>query len=75
MPIDYERAKRNGPKLKAKLTRALKVRHVGDDRRDAVIKACREAVAEWEHWGAWPDGWARWQSALLTVAGVTLDTL
>lgn len=25
MPIDYERAKRNGPKLKAALTRALKV--------------------------------------------------
>ena len=36
-------------------------------RTDAVIKACRAAVAEWELWGAWPDNWSRWQSAIIDI--------
>lgn len=58
MPIDYERAKRNGPGLKAALTRAEKKGY------DAVVVACRAAVVEWDAWGAWPDNWSRWQRAL-----------
>lgn len=58
MPIDYKLAKRNGPKLKAALTRAEKKGY------PAVLIACREAVKEWERWGAWPDNWSRWQRAL-----------
>jgi hypothetical protein len=61
--IDYERAKRNGPKLKSALTRAQKVADP-IERKDAVIAACRKAVKEWEVWGAWPDAWSRWQGAL-----------
>ena len=71
MAIDYERAKKSGPKLKAMLTRALNVQKDATKpgeystlRRMAVLKACKAAVAEWEQWGAWPDGWARWQRAL-----------
>ena len=56
--IDYELARREGPKLKAELTRAQKKGYV------AVLVACRHAVARWEVWGAWPDNWSRWQRAL-----------
>ena len=61
--IDYERAKKNGPKIQSALTRA---KNVSDPikRKDAVIAACRKAVQEWNAWGAWPDGWALWQCAL-----------
>lgn len=61
--IDYERAKKNGPRLKAALTRA---KNVSDPikRKVAVTDACRKAVQEWHEWGAWPDGWATWQVAL-----------
>ena len=60
MPIDYARSKRNHPKLKAALTRA---KRSGDPAK--VEAACRAAVIEWAAWGAWPDGWATWQAALL----------
>jgi hypothetical protein len=74
--FDYERAKKNGPKLKAMLTRAL---HVEGDKEKtaAVIKACMRAVQEWNLWGAWPDGWARWQCALrdVTHSTMTLEEL
>jgi hypothetical protein len=58
MPIDYERAKQNGPRLKAALTRAAKKGY------PAVLQACKEAVVEWEAWGAWPDNWSHWQRAI-----------
>jgi hypothetical protein len=54
--------KRNGPKLKAALTRAQKKGY------EAVLKACTEAVREWEQWGAWPDGWSLWQRAITDAA-------
>ncbi len=57
--IDYDRARRNGPRLKSALTRAVKTR---DPER--VLKACRDARTEWDAWGAWPDDWSRWQRAL-----------
>jgi len=61
--VDYERAKRVHPKLKAMLTRAL---HVEGDKEKtaAVVKACTRAVQEWNLWGCWPDDWSRWQRAL-----------
>lgn len=61
--IDYERAKREGPKLKTILTRA---RNVPDPSKRwvATLNACKSAVATWDMWGAWPDGWATWQRAL-----------
>ena len=44
--IDYERSKRVHPKMKAMLTRALKVE--GDkEKTAAVITACTRAVQEW----------------------------
>lgn len=58
MAIDYERSKKNHPKLKAALTRAQKKGYL------AVVEACRAAVKEWNEWGAWPDDWSRWQRAL-----------
>jgi hypothetical protein len=63
MPIDYERAKKNGPKIKAALTRAMNITDPLK-RKDAVIFACRRAVAEWNLWGAWPDNWSHWERAL-----------
>ena len=64
--IDYDRAKRNGRKLKAQLTRALNTPDP-DERVDKVIKACLDAMEEWEAWGCWPDNWARWEAALSDV--------
>lgn len=57
--IDYARAKKNGPKLKGALTRAV---NSGDSEK--IRTACLKAVREWDEWGAWPDDWARWQCAL-----------
>lgn len=59
MTIDYARMQRRFPVQKAALTRAA---NSGD--RDRVVRACREAVAEWNEIGAWPDDWSRWQRAL-----------
>jgi hypothetical protein len=58
MPINYEMAKRDGPKLKAMLTRAKKKDY------SAVLDACTTAVFRWNRWGAWPDNWSDWQRAL-----------
>lgn len=58
MAIDYELAKQQGPKLKAALTRATKKDYA------AVLQACKDAIATWDVWGAWPDNWSRWQRAL-----------
>ncbi len=45
---------------KSALTRAVKV-----GTPEAVIAACRKAVAQWDAPGNyWPDDWARWQRAL-----------
>lgn len=66
MPIDYARAKAKSPALKAALTRATK--KVGSVKYPAVLAACKAAVEEWEHWGAWPDGWRTWNVALNDAA-------
>lgn len=57
--IDYDRMNRIFPRQKAALTRAVKT---GD--AEKVAAACKKAVGEWDEIGAWPDDWARWQSAL-----------
>lgn len=57
--IDYERARRSGPKLKAALTRAV---NSGDPEKVAL--ACKKAVREWDEIGCWPDNWSLWQRAL-----------
>lgn len=57
--IDYELAKRQGPRLKSALTRAIK-----SGSRTQVLVACTNAVDAWDEWGAWPDEWSRWQRAL-----------
>jgi hypothetical protein len=63
MAIDYARAKKVGPKLKAMLTRATRdITH--PLYLDRVKAACKAAVVEWDAWGAWPDNWSRWQRAL-----------
>jgi hypothetical protein len=62
MPINYELAKREGPKLKAELTRAQNADPA--TRYEQVLRACRHAVTCWQVWGAWPDNWSRWQRAL-----------
>ena len=59
MTIDYARSKREHPKLKAALTRAV---NSGDPAK--IEAACRKAVAAWATWGAWPDDWHRWNIAL-----------
>jgi len=56
--INYALAKTQGPRLKANLTRAERNGY------HAVLQACKNAVAAWETWGAWPDNWSRWQRAL-----------
>ena len=58
MPIDYARMQQTITKHKAALTRAKKQGY------DAVLKACRAAVKEWDEIGAWPDGWHTWNIAL-----------
>jgi hypothetical protein len=66
--IDYARAKREHPKLKAALTRALNAPPT--QRANLVILACRKAVREWDQWGCWPDDWSRWQRALDDTLGL-----
>jgi hypothetical protein len=56
--INYQLAEQQGPKLKAALSRAEKKGYA------AVLQACKDAVAVWNVWGAWPDNWSRWQRAL-----------
>ena len=63
MPIDYERMRKSGPKLKAQLTRAQKKQDL-QSRYYYVKQACVDAVREWEAIGAWPDNWSHWQRAL-----------
>ncbi len=66
MSIDYALMKREFPKQKAALTRALNKPDAGE-RRLAVTHAARQAVKLWDRAGAWPDDWARWQRALEDV--------
>jgi|HubBroStandDraft_3_1064219.scaffolds.fasta_scaffold108870_3 hypothetical protein len=66
MPINYERAKRRAPGLKAALTRAQ--RKPLPERYKAVLAACKAAITEWREWGAWPDDWATWECALNMAA-------
>lgn len=56
-PIDYDRARREAPRLKAMLTRA------GKD-PVKVKAACLAAMDAWDAWGAWPDNWSTWERAL-----------
>lgn len=66
--IDYALAKKRGPILKAKLTRALRsADDVGKGNR--VLKAVAENILFWDEVGAWPDDWHRWQAALDEVYG------
>ena len=62
MPINYDLAKRESPRLKAELTRAQKKGY------QAVLDAARHAVQSWEAWGAWSDNWHRWQIAIVDAA-------
>lgn len=62
--IDYERMRREYPRQKATLTRAVR-----SGNRDAVILACRNAVRVWDEIGCWPDDWHRWQAALDDTLG------
>jgi hypothetical protein len=63
-PIDYARMNRVRRGQKSALTRAVKS---GDPER--IAKVCKDAVAEWDEIGAWPDDWARWQRALDDALG------
>ena len=59
IPIDYDAANRILKRQRAALTRAIKTSP------DAVVIACKKAVAEWDKPGMyWPDDWSRWQRAL-----------
>ena len=64
MSIDYERANREYRKQKAALTRA---ENSGDPNK--VVAAVKKAVSEWSEWGAWPDGWHRWNIAYNDAMG------
>jgi len=68
MSIDYERANREYARQKAALTRA---ENSGDP--DKVVAAVKKAVAEWNAWGAWPDGWHRWNIAYGDATGTLAD--
>lgn len=57
--IDYDRMKREWPKQKAALTRAVKT---GDPVKIADV--CIKAVAAWDQIGGWPDDWSRFERAL-----------
>lgn len=61
--VDYGAMNRLYPIQKSRLTRALNIKDQ-EKRRDAVLRACRDAVHEWNEIGAWPDNWSRWQRAL-----------
>lgn len=57
--IDYDRMRREWPKQKSALTRAVKT---GDPVK--VADVCIKAVAVWDEVGAWPDDWSLFQRAL-----------
>lgn len=57
--IDYERMKREWPKQKAALARAVKT---GDATK--VAEVCVAAVRVWDDIGAWPDDWMMFERAL-----------
>jgi hypothetical protein len=58
LTIDYERAAKQFPVLKRKLTQAQ--RSLNPIRVLATVEA---AFDEFDQWGAWPDDWALWQAA------------
>lgn len=57
--IDYDRMKREWPKQKAALTRAVK-----SGSAEKVANVCISAVKVWDEVGAWPDSWSHFQRAL-----------
>lgn len=57
--IDYDRMKREWPKQKAALTRAIKTGSA-----EKVAAVCIAAVKVWDEVGAWPDDWFLFQRAL-----------
>lgn len=57
--IDYDAMKREHPRLKAQLTRAVNSKDPAK-----VHAACIAALTAWMRWGAWPDNWSNWQRAL-----------
>ncbi len=57
--IDYDRMKREWPKQKAALTRAVK-----SGSAEKVAGVCIAAVKVWDEVGAWPDDWSLFQRAL-----------
>ena len=60
--IDYDRMKREWPKQKAALTRAVK-----SGSAEKVAGVCIAAVKVWDEVGAWPDDWSLFQRALRDV--------
>ena len=60
--IDYDRMKREWPKQKAALTRAVK-----SGSAEKVAAVCIAAVKVWDEVGAWPDDWSLFQRALRDV--------
>lgn len=62
--IDYDRMKREWPRQKAALTRAVK-----SGSAEKVAGVCIAAVKVWDEVGAWPDDWARFQRALHDALG------
>lgn len=60
--IDYDRMKREWPKQKAALTRAVK-----SGSAEKVAAVCVAAVKVWDEVGAWPDDWSLFQRALRDV--------
>lgn len=57
--IDYDRMKREWPKQKAALTRAVKS---GSAERVAAV--CIAAVKAWDEVGAWPDDYSLFERSL-----------
>lgn len=58
--MDYAAARKILIRQKGALTRAI---NSGDPAK--VVRACADAVAEWEREDMyWPDNWHRWQVAL-----------
>lgn len=57
--IDYDRMKREWPKQKAALTRAIKTGSA-----EKVAAVCIAAVKVWDEVGAWPDDYHSFQRAL-----------
>ena len=60
--IDYDRMRREWPKQKAALTRALK-----SGSAEKVANVCIAAVKVWDEVGAWPDAWSLFSRALNDV--------